>query len=112
MNTMLRRLTPTIMCLSLLTGLYLVPALRAGPVAQPIAVPIFECIGLCWKAPGGTADEVCQASYRPAGSANWKEALPLWFDGRNRECRGSIVRWHTRINRRPSILISRSTRPR
>jgi hypothetical protein len=30
MNTMLRRLTPTIMCLSLLTGLYLVPGAPGG----------------------------------------------------------------------------------
>lgn len=37
MNTLLRRLMPTVVCLSLLTGLHLAPAFRAESAAQPMA---------------------------------------------------------------------------
>jgi hypothetical protein len=42
MNTLLRRLTPTIVCLSLLTGLHLAPVLRAESAAQPIGRRTFR----------------------------------------------------------------------
>jgi hypothetical protein len=58
---------------------------------QPAAVPTFECVGLSWKAPGGAADKTCEARYRAAGADAWKDAMPLWFDARNGEYRGSIV---------------------
>lgn len=57
----------------------------------PVAVPTFECIGLYWKAPEGRPAAVCDTKYRLAGASEWKQALPLWFDERNREYRGSIV---------------------
>jgi len=63
----------------------------ADPAANPSAVPTFECVGLYWKAPGGASDKVCEVSYRVLGDADWRPALPLWFDPRNQEYRGSIV---------------------
>ncbi len=68
--------------------------------SQPQAVPTFQCVGLYWSPEGGSADNVCQVRYRRAGEEQWKEALPLWFDGRSseelpaehrRQYRGSIV---------------------
>lgn len=67
---------------------------------QPQAVPTFQCAGLYWSPEGGSAENVCHARYRRAGEESWKEALPLWFDGRSsgdlpaehrRQYRGSLV---------------------
>lgn len=77
-------------CLCLF-GLHLFPQPLAEAAENPVAVPTFECIGLYWKAPGGSADNVCDVRYRPTATADWKPAMSLWFDGRNREYRGSIV---------------------
>ena len=58
------------------------------------------CIGLYWSPDSGSADNTCRVRYRAAGSQAWKEAMPLWFDGRasddlpaehRRQYRGSIV---------------------
>ncbi len=76
---------------ALITLLFPVVARAADPEANPRAVPTFECLGLYWKAPGGAADKVCEARYRAAGAKDWRPALPLWFDSRNQEYRGSIV---------------------
>ncbi len=67
------------------------PGISAGAGEVASAVPTFECIGLYWKAPGGAADTVCEARYRADRRTEWKQALPLWFDPRNQEYRGSIV---------------------
>jgi hypothetical protein len=78
----------------------LVGVSSAGADNSPQAVPTFHCIGLYWSPEGGAAENVCQVHYRPAGSEAWREALPLWFDGRqapevpadrSRQYRGSIV---------------------
>jgi hypothetical protein len=75
-----------------LTGcLFSLVGFAAAPVPNPNAVPTFECVGLYWKAPDGAADKVCEVSYRPAGSKSWRSGLPLWFDSRVREYRGSLV---------------------
>jgi hypothetical protein len=67
---------------------------------QPRAVPTFHCVGLYWSPDDGAAENVCRVRYRPAGAQEWREALPLWFDGRtaqelpperSRQYRGSIV---------------------
>ncbi|MFC1634849.1 LamG-like jellyroll fold domain-containing protein [Planctomycetota bacterium] len=60
------------------------------------AVPTFHCIGIYWSPQDGRSDNVCQVHYRSVGSANWKEALPLWYDDRGvggyaPGYRGSIV---------------------
>lgn len=59
--------------------------------ATPRAVCTFESIGLYWTPDGGAEDEPCRARYRPTGEQTWREALPLWFDARIGEYRGSIV---------------------
>ena len=75
----------------------------AGPSfgeSQPQAVPTFQCIGLYWSPEDGSAENACHVRYRPVGTETWREALPLWFDGRQatdlpaercRQYRGSIV---------------------
>jgi len=55
------------------------------------AIPTFNSIGLYWAPAGGSEDNQCQVQYRIAGEQNWQEALPLWFDARDNEYRGSIV---------------------
>jgi hypothetical protein len=57
----------------------------------PRAVPTFECLGLYWSPPEGSAEATCAVRYRVRGAKEWREALPLWFDPRNREYRGSVV---------------------
>ncbi len=64
---------------------------QAADNTSPTAVPTFECVGLYWKAPGGSTENTCQVRYRAKGQTAWKQALPLWFDARNSEYRGSIV---------------------
>jgi hypothetical protein len=59
--------------------------------AQPRAVCTFQSIGLYWTPDGGAEDRTCRVRYRPAGAQAWHEALPLWFDKRIGEYRGSIV---------------------
>ena len=66
-------------------------AAPAGGSAAPTAVATFECLGLYWKAPGGADDVPCDVRYRPAGGGAWQEGLPLWFDARDGEYRGSLV---------------------
>jgi hypothetical protein len=62
-------------------------------VAQtaPLAVATFESLGLYWRPAQGSATRVAAVRYRPVGKADWFMALPLWFDARDREYRGSIV---------------------
>jgi hypothetical protein len=68
--------------------------------SRPQAVPTFHCVGLYWSPEDGATENVCHVRYRAAGSDQWREALPLWFDGRQaqefpverqRQYRGSIV---------------------
>jgi hypothetical protein len=52
------------------------------------AVATYECSGIYWKtAEVGT----CKIQYRKAKSKAWKEGLPLVYDRRDGEYRGSIV---------------------
>ena len=71
---------------------------------SPLAVPTFECIGLYWKPADGAENKICQVNYRAAGTKSWHEALPLWFDKRNQEYRGSIV--HLNPNTKYEIKLS------
>jgi len=54
-----------------------------------IAIPTYESVGLYWQSPGGTAG--CEVQYRVAGTSSWASALPMWYDARDGQCRGSIV---------------------
>jgi len=59
--------------------------------AAPRAVATFESIGVYWTPPADPGAGGCALQFRKAGETAWREALPLWFDARNRECRGSLV---------------------
>lgn len=65
--------------------------LRLAGRDGPRAVPTFECLGLYWSPPGGSAGATCEVRFRAAGADEWREGLPLWFDRRVGEYRGSIV---------------------
>ncbi|MDX2286267.1 MAG: right-handed parallel beta-helix repeat-containing protein [Bacteroidia bacterium] len=55
------------------------------------AVPTFESMGITWSPAAGAPDRICDAQYRERGQAAWQAGLPLWFDARDREYRGSLV---------------------
>jgi len=55
------------------------------------AVPTFHSLGLYWGTPSGSSGQPAYVYYRQAGG-EWKFALPLWYDARNKEYRGSIVK--------------------
>jgi hypothetical protein len=59
------------------------------PSTGTIAVPTYESAGLYWQSPGGSAG--CEVKYRKAGEASWSQGLPLWYDARDSQCRGSLV---------------------
>ena len=54
-------------------------------------VATFESIGLYWKPPADPGPAGCPVKYRKQDEREWKEGLPLWYDARNGECRGSLV---------------------
>ena len=54
-------------------------------------VATFESIGLYWKPPSNPGSAGCDVSYRRQGESAWKNGMALWYDGRNAECRGSLV---------------------
>jgi len=56
-----------------------------------VFVATFESIGLYWKPPADPGPAGCSVRYRTKDETAWKEGLPLWYDARNRECRGSLV---------------------
>jgi hypothetical protein len=63
------------------------------------AVPTFNSVSLYWRAEFGSAERAALVRYRQTGTAEWRQAHPLWFDDRNQpavpdrnqEYRGSIV---------------------
>src|SRR5262245_5178888 len=59
--------------------------------SQPRAVCTFASIGLYWTPADGGEDKPCLVKYRADGQQAWREALPLWYDKRIGEYRGSIV---------------------
>ena len=59
--------------------------------AMPRALCTFESIGLYWTPADAAEARTCRVQYRIAGEQKWREALPLWFDRRIGEYRGSIV---------------------
>ncbi|HUQ25152.1 MAG TPA: hypothetical protein VM140_05735, partial [Burkholderiales bacterium] len=54
-------------------------------------VATFESIGLYGKSQADPGPAGCPVKYRKKDETAWKEGLPLWYDARNRECRGSLV---------------------
>ena len=65
-------------------------ACGAAAAAAPTSVPTFHSLGLYWSPDGGSEARAVTVQFREKG-AGWREALPLWFDARNSEYRGSIV---------------------
>ena len=55
------------------------------------AIATFESLGLYWKPPADPGAAGCPVRYRKGSDKAWKEGLPLWYDARNGECRGSLV---------------------
>lgn len=75
----------------LLTGFCFANRSPLADWQNPRAVPSFACIGLYWQPGDNVSGEECTVKYSKGFFGSWKEALPLWFDQRNREFRGSIV---------------------
>jgi hypothetical protein len=71
-----------------LAGL-MAPAAFAATGARAVAT--FESLGLYWTPPSDPGAAGCPVRYRKSGDPHWRNALPLWYDARNRECRGSLV---------------------
>jgi hypothetical protein len=67
------------------------PAGAGSPSAGARAVATFESLGLYWTPPADPGAAGCEVRYRRAGDGAWKKGLDLWYDRRNRECRGSLV---------------------
>jgi hypothetical protein len=59
--------------------------------AEPRVVATFESLGIYWSPPEKPDAAGCAIQFRKAGESTWREGLPLWYDPRNRECRGSLV---------------------
>jgi hypothetical protein len=59
------------------------------PSTGTIAVPTYEAAGLYWQSPGGSNG--CEVKFRKTGEAAWSQGLPLWYDARDSQCRGSLV---------------------
>jgi len=55
--------------------------------AEPRVVPTFESLGIYWTPPANPGAGGCPLRFRKSGERAWREALPLWFDARNGECR-------------------------
>jgi hypothetical protein len=57
--------------------------------SNPHAVATFECLGIYYKVENDLGE--CALRYRKTGGEEWKDVIPLWFDRRDSEYRGSIV---------------------
>ena len=62
--------------------------LPTAVATAPVAIATYECIGLYWPAPEARE---CAVQFRSQGAAAWRPALPLVYDARDHEFRGSIV---------------------
>ena len=64
-------------------------SLAAAEEKQAWAVATFECLGLYY--PSATEQGACNVKSRQADEKSWCEAMPLVYDSRERQYRGSIV---------------------
>ena len=64
----------------------------AGGVAANV-VSTYESMGIYWKgkAPMSTGTDGAELQFRASGTSVWEDGLPVWFDRRNGEYRGSLV---------------------
>jgi hypothetical protein len=75
--------------LALLPLFFLNTALADSPAR---AVPTFESIGLYWKPGRDPGRAGCPVRYRAKDGGAWRDGPALWYDARDGECRGSLVR--------------------
>ena len=73
------------------------------------AVATFESLGLYWKPGSAPSDGACTLRYRKKSDSAWKEGLPMWYDPRNAECRGSIV--HLEPNTEYAVEMGKTGQP-
>ncbi|HYY61801.1 MAG TPA: hypothetical protein VE756_10460, partial [Burkholderiales bacterium] len=66
---------------NLLVSIALAAALPALG-AEPRVIPTFESLGIYWTPPSNPGAGGCALQFRKRGEANWRDALPLWFDAR------------------------------
>jgi len=59
--------------------------------SSPQAIATFNSIGLYWQPEGGSSSRECLTKYRNQGDSLWKDGFSLWFDGNQKEYRGSLV---------------------
>ena len=55
------------------------------------AVATFESLGMYWSPGADPGANGCSIRYRKKSESTWKQGLNMWYDARNRECRGSLV---------------------
>jgi hypothetical protein len=67
------------------------PPTSSLPSTGVKATPTFHSIGLYWTSPSGAGSSGCNVQYKAAGESAWKQGHAMWYDARNRECRGSLV---------------------
>jgi hypothetical protein len=67
------------------------PPTGSLPSTNTSAVATFHSLGLYWKPPSNPGAAGCNVRYKKANESAWKEGLPMWYDSRNSECRGSLV---------------------
>ena len=77
-------------CTIALVAVLILNTLAIAAEPNPRAVPTFECLGIYYQVESDNPGE-CAVRYRVKGTGNWREGLPLWFDKRNKEFRGSLV---------------------
>jgi hypothetical protein len=61
------------------------------PANGASAVATFESLGMSWRPSSNPGAAGCSLRYRKHSETTWREALPMWYDTRDGECRGSIV---------------------
>jgi len=76
------------------TGAWAACALLTMPApaaAADRAIPTFNCMSLEWDCAHGGPERVCAVQYRAKGTQAWKPGHPLWWDGVEKQYRGSVV---------------------
>ncbi len=58
---------------------------------NPHAVATFECLGLYYTVPASDTPGECAVRYRKSGSDSWRNVIPLFYNVKDSQFRGSIV---------------------
>ncbi len=66
-------------------------ALAQENLPNPYAVATFECLGLYYTVPPSDDLSQCAVRYRGADGGAWREVIPLFYNVRDSQFRGSIV---------------------